>query len=606
MSVGNGSTEPVPLAFQSLNGARTWTAIPSPPGATSLTTVSCQPTGTCLVEGTANHDTGFPETIIWSTADGGTTWSSHDLGQGPEYDLKCQSPTRCFAVAPGPGPAFGNSVLEQSTDGGTTWHAFNPATPDAINDFACPSAAVCYVATRTGLGVGGTLQKTTDGGATWKVVMSGHTDSVTCPSSSVCLVTQGHNLFRTVDAGGTWSAVDLPSGTSLLGFPSCPDATNCSAVVEGASHTSYSARTSDGGSTWTLTMIGSLDQQSGSGLLDCPTDSTCFLAGFGSAYGAISVSTGGAAWQPYAVGRGRPSLQAVACAEIRCVAVGGGYALFSLDAGHQWTHGGPLPPADSFTSIACPSLVLCIAVGSSRRTNLPIAFRTRDMGRSWQPLRVPSVFWPRFTSIACSDGSTCTIAVSGALPQLMVTTDGGSRWSYAKTPTLETMDAINAVSCTGRRCVALGRLFGTGTDALVSHDGGRTWTYSHSVVIASQGNGVVDTVSCASTRDCLAAGGAAYRTVDGGIRWHWTGVSLPVPEISNVACVLAVCQAVGIPPWGEVPSLLLRSSDLGGHWSNESLPAGAFDFRAVARTSSDIWVAVGADMAGGPLVLRLG
>ncbi|HST63086.1 MAG TPA: hypothetical protein VLK84_30535 [Longimicrobium sp.] len=121
---------------------------------------------------------------------------------------------------------------------------------------------------------GGGLWKTTDGGTTWTPVTDGHIGSATIGAVEVCQsnpdvlylgtgetqlrgnIQAGDGLYKSTDAGKTWTHVGLRAGRNIARVRVHP--TNCD-VAYAAAFGEYSGpsaergiyRTTDGGTTWT-------------------------------------------------------------------------------------------------------------------------------------------------------------------------------------------------------------------------------------------------------------------------------------------------------------------------------------------------------------------
>ena len=158
--------------------------------------------------------------------------------------------------------------------------------------------------------------------------------------------------------------------------------------------------------------------------------------------------------------------------------------------------------------------------------------------------------------VSCTSPTRC-IAVGGLTPNQFSLSHAlaerwnGHTWSIVPTPKTTPFQAavLNAVSCTGRFCTAVGII---GDQQLVERWNGRRWSIQPAPSGAPEA--VLNGVSCISRTDCVAVGGRA----DGSgksVAERWTGAAWsiePTPTLARgallngVSCVSrADCVAVG-------------------------------------------------------------
>jgi photosystem II stability/assembly factor-like uncharacterized protein len=317
--------------------------------------------------------------------------------------------------------------------------------------------------------------------------------SIACASAATCVaVGDAGTLLRTSDGGSTWSLSATHLGENLNGV-ACPTAMMCIAVGDGG--TLFTS--TDGGGTWRY--------QSGAprvtlSAVACLTATACVAVGDG---GAITRTTdGGVTWQ----GPTSPTtldLTSVWCGSFgatpapTCLATGTydstskpPTVLASTDEGATWQALSTMPgPAQRLESLTCPTARYCMAVGDSGTLNI-----TQDGGTSWRTT-VPYKT-VRFTAVGCTSATAC-VAVGDATEEpalvsssttpgvIIATADGGS--TFASKPS-KTSHRLRAVSCpVVPRCYAVG----DAGAVLSSVDNGASWQ-SRSVA----GEGAVATVGC--------------------------------------------------------------------------------------------------------------
>jgi photosystem II stability/assembly factor-like uncharacterized protein len=191
---------------------------------------------------------------IWKTTDGGTSWAP--VGDAlPTLAVAALAvdptkPSRVYAATPGYG-------IYRSNDAGNTWQSISADLGAEVRwgvllvDVSDPNRL--YLTSSKG------LNRTTDGGATWSLAKGGAqaTDLVMNPSAPTtlyaALVSDG--IYKTVDGGSTWTK--LAGGLPTSGFVQIT-----LALCAGSSDTVYAGfsmaagfrlyRTNDAGATWSL------------------------------------------------------------------------------------------------------------------------------------------------------------------------------------------------------------------------------------------------------------------------------------------------------------------------------------------------------------------
>jgi hypothetical protein len=182
------------------------------------------------------------------------------------------------------------------------------------------------------------------------------------------------------------------------------------------------------------------------------------------------------------------------------------------------------------SSVACPSTVTCVAVGSyelsgqSAGAGLVLA----GSGTAWNPVEAPvpananSDPNAALTSVACPSTTSCAAAGSYWSPagsQGLLLTGAGTTWTPAQaplptnalTPTHANLESIACPST--RKCAAAGSYFAgvrSGSlEGLVVTGSGTSWTPAEAS-LPPDGTGSqqvdLDALACPSTTSCVAAG----------------------------------------------------------------------------------------------------
>jgi len=217
------------VILRTLDGGRTWARLAAPGGDTlQFRDVHAVSRDTAYVLSAGPGD----RSRIYKTHDGGATWQLQFFNRDSSAFYDCFDFWNSrHGIAVGDAVA-GHMVVISTADGGTTW---TPASPGALplavsGEGAFAASGTCLVAARpryvwigTGAGGAGRVYRSADAGATWSVVTLPLTGG--SPSSGVLSL-----AFR-----------DSLNGSALGGDLNAADAFRDNV-----------ARTADGGRSWTL------------------------------------------------------------------------------------------------------------------------------------------------------------------------------------------------------------------------------------------------------------------------------------------------------------------------------------------------------------------
>ncbi len=336
--------------------------------------------------------------------------------------VACPSATTCLAV--GSGPFQGATAVASVAGGAWTWGPLTPSSGDAGNFFswsavACPSATTCLAVGADN--TAGVVTTATLAGSTWTWTPaievpsdasgSGSLTGVACPSATTCLAVGGDgNSLGIVDqasltsAGWTWSPATslLPpsSGAGTLSAIACPSATTCVAVgTDGSEGVAATATSGAAGWTWSPEVRVDLGQASpglgGLNAIACPSATTCVAVGSDNSDAVTTKGTADATgwtWTPEVIvtpdASGGGELTGVACpSAMICVAVGstiangdvasqqtGGVYSAEIATGSvtgttvTWSPVSDVAPdptgSDALAAVTCVSASSCVAVGA--------------------------------------------------------------------------------------------------------------------------------------------------------------------------------------------------------------------------------------------------
>jgi photosystem II stability/assembly factor-like uncharacterized protein len=391
---------------------------------------------------------------VWSTSDGGESWTAHWMGIGSGWsvtDMTFSDVLHGWAVGIRETHQGSWPLAIATSDGGLTWQ--KQEIPTAENEGARLSS-VSFVDASHGWAVGDdTILVTSDGGAHWSVQ---HTE----PGATLGTVTF-------TDASHGWVVAGRPVGNPIP--------------------YELILSTSDGGVTWARQVL--------DGVL--PLSDVSFadgLQGCGVGYNGTIITTGdgGATWQVRS--SASPSadrwLEDVAFADgVHGWAVGSiiasdrGFVMSTADGGQSW-HTQDLP--HPLAAVSFPDQSHGWAAGGGMDgEGIPTVLHTGDGGQSWQVQYTLGSTRGSFHDIDFVDtthgwvGGSNTAKPYGQ-PVVAVTSDGGASW---KLVTLShSQGAVNAVSFADAKhgwAVVwwMNANYGRGAGATIyaTRNGGLTW-----------------------------------------------------------------------------------------------------------------------------------
>ncbi|MCL4443123.1 MAG: IPT/TIG domain-containing protein [Actinobacteria bacterium] len=534
---------------------------------------------------------------VWVTTDGGATWTTQQplasiVGLAGVSCVPTSSTaitgtastayTPCTAIGMEvtsgtlDNPITENVVVLASTDGGSIWNTEDTSS-STVNLLAisCNNSTDCITVGAESPNTSTTLLPPLLGTSEIGIALS------------------------TTDGGSAWNLTDVPTTSQVLLDVNCASTTSCMAVGSttgtGGSTAALALFTSNGGQTWM-----SENPPANAPLLDvsCPTTTQCTAVGgnpiggiFGSGAATIlSTYNGGSSWTSGTIPGNLLGILGVSCASVTfCVSVGAGYSsnakfgsslsniagiiLVSTDGGALWKEQAAYPE-DILSSVSCPTISTCYASGTSILgfqgfNGLPgMVVKTVNGGSTWSVLEPAGKDTPELNGIACPSATQCVVSGGSLLNNL----EGGGGTS--------------------------------GGLGFTTTDGGAEWSRS----TFPSGSQPVMRISCANTQDCWAASGELFSPSSGGILAstdggvQWTEQTLPVQPLSmfGVSCPSAVgCYATGL-----MPSQSMVLSTTTGGWLmptiNSISPSGGFSYGGTTVTLS------GAGFVQGRTVVNFG
>lgn len=324
-----------------LGSSTTWTDDAAPlHGAVDIDAISCAPAGYCMA-------VASDATILVRDA-GTSTWrvlasAPSPTGTQPYLSVDCVGQSTCLLGTAG--------SIDRTVDGGRTWHtelqiAANHGAPYDFGAVSCTAQGACVALAGVPAFLhdrledfgfpspsGRTLVASShDAGRTWttRTVALGFI-GLSCPRRQACEAATAAGLYRTRDAGRSWSrqATITARGTRFTTI-ACEDRARCMA----GDSSGGIWWTTDGGSHWATRHPGGLGTPAQSiAALACLTAEQCVAIGAGVPStpegttwpSPVVVATGdfGATWAVQSMTGGVGHLDALACAAGGACVAGG-------------------------------------------------------------------------------------------------------------------------------------------------------------------------------------------------------------------------------------------------------------------------------------------
>lgn len=216
---------------------------------------------------------GMTSSTVWRSTDGGASWDNYSL---PNYATSIAAdllvPGRLF-VSGFNYSSYYVPVVMVSTDYGQSW---GTTVLDSDTGYAyCVAFDPVHSGTAYAGCMYGLVFKTTDGGATWDSACSGLPTSASIDdiavnpgNTDIVLVAASDGVYRSTDAGGTWSK---NGGISVAFDLALSPANPALAYCLGYAAEPCLFISTDSGATWTL-QPGNVQQSKGGSLIVDPSD----------------------------------------------------------------------------------------------------------------------------------------------------------------------------------------------------------------------------------------------------------------------------------------------------------------------------------------------
>jgi hypothetical protein len=356
----------------------------------------------------------------------------------------------------------------------------------------------------------------------------GEVESLSCPTSTFCMGTNGKDVFRT---NGSTVATPVPVGFDAFQV-SCASPQLC--VASGFEDVSVY-----NGTAWGAPTQLSTRDNGDLGEVSCAPDGYCVVVGAGHAY-----AWNGSGWTAQSVGTAgaTPQLIAVSCVSASFCVAGERTSDSRGRTGHtyrfdgtSWTDLGPLfytaPSArsDRIADLSCASTTFCVALGSDGEGAV-------FHGTTWA---APTNGFPPDGQVSCAAGPICVVlGAPGVQSRPNTMTSTGHGWSHANLAAALTAAGEPPVTCTSPTlCRAV-----TAGGWAYSFDGA---TWSNRPARVERPRGKIVGLSCPSTKFCAAVDHNGWVSTSNGRSWTASRVLDPSASLTALSCATATsCVAV--------------------------------------------------------------
>ncbi len=349
----------------------------------------------------------------------------------------------------------------------------------------------------------------------------------------------GGTLFRSTDAGASWTEVASLKGKSVYDLEFAADGTAWAGTIDGP------WKSTNGGASWTPVPLGiGLNDQVLEIALDALLPSRLWV-GVADALGSqpqvvLRSDTGGASWTNVTPPLGTPlgctglavdpanSNRVFACF---AGSFGGGAIWRSLNGGASWTNVSAGLPANPLNDVQISGPRVLVCGGQLFGSQLVGVYASTTDGASWTPLHDGT--WPLLVihdlELDPADANRIYAASAGA--GVYRTLDGGVSWEFGFGGTSGL--SVNAVAVAPAGTAPI--YAGSSSVAVWKSSGG-------AFLPSSAGIGSLNTVSISANpldADELAVAfqglndGGVYSSLDGGLTWHLE--ALPGTRYNTVA-----------------------------------------------------------------------
>lgn len=399
--------------------AQSWTggpsltllSIPNPAHASrGLSALSCAGTSACLAVGSI-ATLGNPQAIPLAEAWNGSSWQARRTERVDGLaSVSCLSASSCLAVGTYVNPADNNQAQAQAWNS-SAWRVVNPPVLGELTDVSCAGRSFCLAAGTTFAGAD--LVELWNGSRWTPGASPGALAQVSCVSRSFCMAIGSPGTQSATWNGAAWrtGASFVTAGTTTrIADLSCTSPTYCMAVGSYTTdaHGEVNVPLAEvwNGIRWKWLRAPVTGQNGAFNAVSCAPGSGCMAVGnyqdIKNAGHNMAARWNGSAWRvfklPGGFGYGAGLINgvsgptSVSCPSLSsCMAVGNyydagngiTYDLAIAWNGTTWRLTPTARPGGGLAGVSCPAPGSCVAVGQAGTRTLA----ERWNGATWSPLR---------------------------------------------------------------------------------------------------------------------------------------------------------------------------------------------------------------------------
>jgi photosystem II stability/assembly factor-like uncharacterized protein len=485
---------------------------------------------------------------------------------GTFNSLKCLAASTCLLAGE-------NSTLLKTTDAGQSWQSSIITNGGNLQDLNCPSSQICYMRGWS------SVFKTENAGQTWSVVYGGPANDLTCPTVTTCYGLIGSSLIVIQNGGQNWiyRNISIANALPYYNIIECLTENDCwlgstytSSVAAPTNNPNWSGliRTVNAGVTWSKVYTGEFSINR----LECSSLLICYAAEYKFGTNKLLKSTnGGQTWQDLKDTENfLVTATALDCTPNGCW-VGGdtgfiGRTFVSSNFVTEQTLGGN---RSYWRKADCPDPNVCYMIGGRYFKNevLRTVYTDTSTVRIYSDDSTFGLY-----DISCVNTLTCYAVTQ--FDAVLKTSDGWLSWSsIPNSPTigLVEIDCLTEQTCYARDNYKIYR----------TQNGGQSWTLRSPTISNTE---ELSTLTCVDVLTCYAGTFDLYKTTDGGQSWQIQNTGQITRSLTyairEISCPDSqTCVAVrSYPSTSQYPFLNVHSTTDGGQtWRNLSINEYVWD-----------------------------
>lgn len=492
----------------------------------------------------------------------------------------------------------------KSRDGGATWGSTGKI-PSESGPYIVTLAIDPVTPSVLYAGTAGGMEKSTDGGSSWTPLSFPHPGEGVnkiaidpTANSTIYAGSSHHGMFKTIDAGSTWSRINAGFPSSTLGntvvvlaiVPQTPQTLYAVTTDMGPKY--YLSKSTDGGESWVETW--SREDGIFSLMVD-PHSPQILYAGTGG--GVFKSTNEGKEWTAASYGLpGDAGVETFAADPIRPEVLYAGTfgkgVYKTYDGGASWQVSGLKGMVSAIAIPLLPPFTLYCSTDTG-------VYTSTDEGASWAYANV-GIPLIGISSAAAHPKDSGVLYIGTFGRGVFQSTDGGATWEEVNHGLPMISNSLHAdIVSLAINPLDPATLYCSPADPIGLYkttDGGASWVPANHGLPPSYFAKLIFDPSSPDT--LYAAGNGLYKTCDGGDSWSLIGVGLPSQSIYDLAIDPSNPQVLfaGVQSLESLDGGVFKSADAGASWSRVydgcGIPIFGFSVAIDPRTPSTVYASV--------------